>query len=224
MKFINSIKRIKHSSFSIAKMGCFILFLMFAYRAAIGQDSPRFRNSFLSLDERMNALIEELTLQEKISLLDYDSPGVERLDIPKYNWWNEALHGVARAGEATVFPQTIGLAATFNDSLVIAVIGLTPVYEGEDGDAFLAPHGGDKADLNIPAGHLAFMKALRNRHDKPIIAVVTGGSALNIDAIEPYADAIILAWYPGEQGGNRCWFYTFLLLFLAYLAFLLLWQ
>jgi beta-glucosidase len=95
-----------------------------------------------------------------------------------------------------------GLWASENSDVTIAVLGLNPVLEGEEGDAFLAAHGGDKNDLNIPASHLAFLKALRSKHKKPIIAVVTAGSAINIAALEPYADAIILAWYPGEQGGH----------------------
>jgi beta-glucosidase len=84
----------------------------------------------------------------------------------------------------------------------VAVIGLTPVYEGEEGDAFLAAKGGDKPNMSLPASHIAFMKALRKDNKKPVIAVITAGSAVDISAIEPYADAIILAWYPGEQGGN----------------------
>ncbi len=77
-----------------------------------------FQNPALSIDKRTGNLIEQLTIDEKISLLLYNNSGVERLDIPKYNWWNEALHGVARAGRATVFPQAIGMAATFDDSLI----------------------------------------------------------------------------------------------------------
>lgn len=96
-----------------------------------------------------------------------------------------------------------GIWAAGNADITVAVIGLTPVYEGEEGDAFLAAKGGDKPDMNLPAAHVAFMKELRKKNsDKPVIAVVTAGSAVDISAIEPYADAIILAWYPGEQGGN----------------------
>ena len=80
-----------------------------------------FQNPALSIDKRADNLIQQLTTEEKINLLLYNSPGVERLGIPKYNWWNEALHGVARAGRATVFPQAIGMAATFNDSLIYKV-------------------------------------------------------------------------------------------------------
>ncbi|HEY4785487.1 MAG TPA: hypothetical protein VIH57_05540, partial [Bacteroidales bacterium] len=79
---------------------------------------PLFRNSNAPIDDRINDLMHTLTLKEKISLLGFRSPGVERLQIPAYNWWNEALHGVARGGEATVFPQAIAIAATFNDRLI----------------------------------------------------------------------------------------------------------
>lgn len=72
----------------------------------------------LSVDERVADLVSRLELSEKCALLRYDAPAVERLGIPAYNWWNEALHGVGRAGRATVFPQAIGLAATFDAELV----------------------------------------------------------------------------------------------------------
>ncbi|HAK68754.1 MAG TPA: glycosyl hydrolase, partial [Treponema sp.] len=68
--------------------------------------------------QEINALIKEMTIEEKVGLMLHESMGVERLGIPAYNWWNECLHGVARNGPATVFPQTIGLAATFDIELV----------------------------------------------------------------------------------------------------------
>ncbi|GAA0557449.1 beta-glucosidase [Chitinophaga japonensis] len=95
-----------------------------------------------------------------------------------------------------------GIWAAENSDVTIAVIGLTPVLEGEEGDAFLSASGGDKATLSLPASQLAFMRKLRAAHKKPIIAVITAGSAVDVSAIEPYADAVILAWYPGEQGGR----------------------
>lgn len=94
-----------------------------------------------------------------------------------------------------------GLWAAGESDITIAVVGLTPVYEGEEGDAFLAAHGGDRLSLGLPAAHIAMLKKLRT-NKKSVIAVVTAGSNVDIAAIEPYADAIILAWYPGEQGGN----------------------
>ena len=61
------------------------------------------------------ALVAQMTLEEKAAQLRYEAPAIPRLGIPEYNWWNEALHGVARAGTATVFPQAIGLAAIFDE-------------------------------------------------------------------------------------------------------------
>ncbi|MBS1597407.1 MAG: glycoside hydrolase family 3 C-terminal domain-containing protein [Bacteroidetes bacterium] len=95
-----------------------------------------------------------------------------------------------------------GIWAAGNADITIAVIGLTAVYEGEEGDAFLAEGGADRKNLSLPASHIAYMKALRKGTKTPIIAVITSGSAVDVAAIAPYADAVILAWYPGEQGGN----------------------
>lgn len=95
-----------------------------------------------------------------------------------------------------------GIWGAGNADLTIAVLGLSPVLEGEAGDAFLAENGGDKKTLSLPASEIAFMKALRKGVKKPIIAVITAGSNVDVSAIADYADAIIYAWYPGEQGGN----------------------
>jgi len=96
-----------------------------------------------------------------------------------------------------------GTWAASNCEVTVAVLGLTPVMEGEEGDAFLAAHGGDRTDLSLPEAHIAYLKALRKSiGKKPLILVITAGSAIDLSTVEPYADAIILAWYPGEQGGN----------------------
>lgn len=94
-----------------------------------------------------------------------------------------------------------GIWAAGESDLTIAVIGLTPALEGEEGDAFLAADRGDKQHLNLPAPHIRLLKELRKK-GKPVVVVINAGSAIDIAAVEPYADAIILAWYPGEQGGN----------------------
>src|SRR5687768_8865622 len=78
-------------------------------------DHLPFRDTTLELEKRVQDLVSRLTTEEKIAQLFNDAPAVPRLGIPEYNWWNEALHGVARAGIATVFPQAIGLAAMWND-------------------------------------------------------------------------------------------------------------
>lgn len=95
-----------------------------------------------------------------------------------------------------------GIWAAGNADITIAVLGLTAVYEGEEGDAFLSENGADRKNLSLPASHIAYLKALRKGTKTPIIAVINAGSAVDIAAIEPYADAVIMAWYPGEEGGN----------------------
>src|SRR6201994_3810982 len=82
-----------------------------------------FRDASQPEAARVKDLLSRLTLEEKVSLLGYRSKAVDRLSIPAYNWWNEALHGVARAGEATVFPQAIGMAATFDNRLLREAAG-----------------------------------------------------------------------------------------------------
>jgi beta-glucosidase len=72
----------------------------------------------LPLEQRVNDLVSRMTLEEKVSQMQDVAPAVPRLGIPAYNWWNEGLHGVARAGNATVFPQAIGLAATWDTDLI----------------------------------------------------------------------------------------------------------
>lgn len=81
-------------------------------------DRPRFRDPSLPLPIRVDDLLSRMSIEEKISQLLYNAPAIEHLGIPSYNWWSEALHGVARAGRATVFPQSIGLAATFDAHLM----------------------------------------------------------------------------------------------------------
>lgn len=74
-----------------------------------------FRNPDLPVEERIEDLLGRLTPEEKIGQMMHQTPAIERLGIPPYDWWNEALHGVARAGHATVFPQAIAMAATFDE-------------------------------------------------------------------------------------------------------------
>jgi beta-glucosidase len=80
-----------------------------------------FRNPSLPLEERVNDLVTRMTLQEKADQLLYTAPAIPRLGIPAYNWWNEALHGVARSGYATVFPQSITIADSWDESLIFNV-------------------------------------------------------------------------------------------------------
>lgn len=83
-----------------------------------------FRNPNLSVEERVNDLVSRLTLEEKADQMVHTAPAIPRLGIPAYNWWSEGLHGAAREGYATVFPQAIGLAATFDPDLLHQEAGL----------------------------------------------------------------------------------------------------
>ena len=80
-----------------------------------------YRNTSLPLEDRVNDLVSRMTLQEKADQLLYTAPAIPRLGIPAYNWWNEALHGVARAGFATVFPQSITIANSWDERLMFNV-------------------------------------------------------------------------------------------------------
>ncbi len=94
-------------------------FLMFV-TSTLGQTADRaaYLNPDLPAEQRAADLVSRMTLQEKVLQMQNSAPAIPRLQIPAYNWWNEALHGVARAGQATVFPQAIGLAATWDTSLM----------------------------------------------------------------------------------------------------------
>ena len=81
-------------------------------------DQPPYTNPALPFEERVDDLVARMTLEEKVSQMVHRAPAIERLGVPAYNWWNECLHGVGRAGIATVFPQAIGMAATWNTSLI----------------------------------------------------------------------------------------------------------
>ena len=89
--------------------------IIIVFCAAAQQD---FRNPELPIDERVQLLLDQLTLEEKLGMMEHQNPAIERLGIPAYSWWNEALHGVARNGFATVYPMPTALAATFDDKAV----------------------------------------------------------------------------------------------------------
>ena len=92
-----------------------IIGILFFCCAIAQQD---FRNPNLSIDERAQLLLNQLTLDEKLGMMEHRNPAIERLGIPAYSWWNEVLHGVARNGFATVYPMPIALAATFDERSV----------------------------------------------------------------------------------------------------------
>lgn len=106
---------------SIIKLFSSLFLLFFFTLNPVVAQQADYLNSNLSVEVRVADLISKLTLEEKISLVGYQSKEIKRLNIPAYNWWSEGLHGVARAGKATVFPQAIGMAASFNKNLLYEV-------------------------------------------------------------------------------------------------------
>ena len=98
----------------------YLLILFFCFIACTNRQAKKTS----VFDEQARQLLVQLTLEEKVSLMTNVSAGIERLGIASYDWWNEALHGVARAGQATVFPQSIGMAATFDNQAVYETFGM----------------------------------------------------------------------------------------------------
>ncbi|MBC7887290.1 MAG: glycoside hydrolase family 3 C-terminal domain-containing protein [Ferruginibacter sp.] len=112
----------KHCSATIAFLLCNCL-LYLTHFNGYTQITPAFpyKDPSLPVDARVTDLVSRMTIDEKVTQLFNESPAIERLGIPGYNWWNECLHGVARAGKATVFPQAIGMAATFDENLLFRI-------------------------------------------------------------------------------------------------------
>lgn len=100
------------------KHNLYFLLLLVCPFPGHSQSRFQFQNTRLSTQERVESLLSEMTIQEKIDQMRYQSPAIDRLGIPEYNWWNECLHGVARAGYATVFPQSISIAASWDTELI----------------------------------------------------------------------------------------------------------
>ena len=103
-----------------------LLLLLIGMKGQSQNENFEFLNASLPIEERVDILVSQMTVQEKIDQLVYVSTAVERLQIPEYNWWNECLHGVARAGYATVFPQSITIAGSWDKDLMSRVaIGIS---------------------------------------------------------------------------------------------------
>lgn len=96
----------------------FVFFLFSCKQQQVQLHKFPFQNPALKMDQRVDDLVSRLTLDQKIAQLMNQAPGIDSLGIPAYNWWSEGLHGVARAGLATVFPQAIGMAASWDDNLI----------------------------------------------------------------------------------------------------------
>jgi beta-glucosidase len=123
----------------------------------------------------------------------------------------EGITGQASASTIIAYNQGCNLTDTtmqdiywqINDAdAVVAVLGLSPLMEGENGDARLSEAGGDKKNISFPYAQLKYLRKLRAATNKSLIVIVTSGSAIELGEVEELADAVLLAWYPGEEGGN----------------------
>lgn len=113
---------IAKNELKIRKLPLWIILILLSFPGFVNaQKELPYLNPKLSVEKRAEDIVSRLTLKEKVSQMVYDAPAIKRLGIPAYNWWDEGLHGVARNGIATVFPQSIGLAATWNKALMYKV-------------------------------------------------------------------------------------------------------
>lgn len=110
---------LSHSLQPLTSIG--LILLAFISLNLFAKEKPVYQNTQKSFEARAVDLVSRMTLAEKVSQMQNDAPAIPRLGVPKYEWWNEALHGVARAGSATVFPQAIGLAASFDQDMMLKV-------------------------------------------------------------------------------------------------------
>ncbi|MFW6227030.1 MAG: glycoside hydrolase family 3 N-terminal domain-containing protein, partial [Bacteroidota bacterium] len=102
---------------SVLTLILFSVFMM-VFTSCGKEKKPIYLDTSLSFEERVDDLVSRMTLEQKIAQLSFDAPGIDSLNVGPYNWWNECLHGVARSGLATVFPQAIGMAATWDKDLM----------------------------------------------------------------------------------------------------------
>ena len=145
-----------------------------------------------SLDNRVEWLIKNLTLDEKLSLMVHQNPAIPRVGLPAYSWWNEALHGVGRAGLATVYPMPIALAATFDPSMIRRVFNNVALEAREKYQQAQDTGGtGDYTGLTFFTPNINIFRDPR------------WGRGMETYGEDPYLTAMMgLACVEGLQGGN----------------------
>lgn len=139
--------------------------------------------NYYGVNGNMTTVLEGVTAAiQPGSQVEY-KPGIlpDRPNVNPIDWTT----GDAKAADAT-----------------IVVLGITGALEGEEGEAIASPHAGDRLDYTLPGNQVEFLRKLRLKNTKPIIAVVIGGSPMDLAPLQELADAVLLAWYPGEEGGH----------------------
>ncbi len=165
---------------------------------------PPYLNPSLRPEQRAADLVYRMTLKEKASQLVNQARAIPRLGIPAYDWWSEALHGVIKLvwSKLDLKPQSAVISAARDADVVIAVLGITSELEGEEMQVSEPGFkGGDRTSLDLPQPEEDLLEALV-RTGKPVVLVLTNGSALAVNWAKEHVNAILDAWYPGEEGGT----------------------
>jgi len=185
------------------------------------------RNLALEAAEKSIVLLKNskhvLPLMKKYKSLFVTGPNASNTDVLMGNYFGvnnnmttilEGIVGKVEAGCQVQYKPGIMLDRTNTNPIdwttgdakatdaIIVVMGISGLIEGEEGEAIASEHFGDRLDYNIPQNQIDFLKKLRKDNTKPVIAVITGGSPMNMIEIDEYADAVLLVWYPGEEGGK----------------------
>jgi beta-glucosidase len=142
-------RRLRRARCAVLLAACLVP--LFAQQGSRGQTpQPPYMNPQLPVERRVDDLISRMTLEEKVSQMMNHAGSVERLGVPEYEWWNEGLHGVARAGVATVFPQAIGLAATWDTKLMHEVADVISTEARAKHNEFV--RRGERGEFTISVG------------------------------------------------------------------------
>ena len=165
--------------------------ILIVFHTAKAQQYP-WQDTTRSLDSRVEWLIKNLTLDEKLSLMVHQNPAIPRVGLPAYSWWNEALHGVGRAGEATVYPMPIAMAATFDPSMIRRVFNNVALEAREKYQQAQDTGGtGDYTGLTFFTPNINIFRDPR------------WGRGMETYGEDPYLTAMMgLACVEGLQGGN----------------------
>ena len=139
--------------------------------------------NYYGVNDRLVTILEGLAGQVQTGSQLVYNQGVllDRANVNPIDW----ASGNARGSDAT-----------------ICVMGITGLLEGEEGESLASPTFGDRLDYNLPAAQIEYLRKLKAGNKQPVIAVVTGGSPMNLAEVQGIADAVLLVWYPGEEGGN----------------------
>jgi beta-glucosidase len=189
-------------------------------------NSPEHRNLARTVAERSIVLLKNngvLPLSNGLKKYYVTGPTAANVDILLGNYYGvndrlvtilEGLAGKVLPGSQLTYRQGVLLdrdnvnpidwssGESKTADATIAVLGISGLLEGEEGESIASPSAGDRLDYSIPRNQIDYLRKLKKDNDKPVIAVITGGSPMNLAEVQELADAVLLVWYPGEEGGN----------------------